>query len=82
MLDASQQQRIIAMVRSDPPEGHARWTVCLIAGQALVVLIGTQKQRSLVLQLKPTQNRARTAAGRRRASEAELGQSIPLQVRT
>jgi hypothetical protein len=27
VLDASQRQRIIAMVCSDPPEGRARWTV-------------------------------------------------------
>jgi hypothetical protein len=32
LLDATVQQRIIAMVCSDPPEGQARWTVRLIAG--------------------------------------------------
>ena len=31
LLDASQKQRIIAMVCSQPPEGQARWTVRLIA---------------------------------------------------
>src|SRR4051812_2612616 len=29
LLNESQKQRIIAMVCSDPPEGHARWTVRL-----------------------------------------------------
>jgi transposase len=35
LLDATVQQRIIAMVCSDPPEGQARWTVRLIAEQAI-----------------------------------------------
>src|SRR6266853_4275054 len=35
VLEDSQRQRIIAMVCSDPPEGHARWTVRLVADQAL-----------------------------------------------
>ena len=35
VLDASQKQRIIAMVCSDPPEGRARWTVRLIVQEAI-----------------------------------------------
>lgn len=35
VLDDSQRQRIIAMVCSDPPEGRARWTVRLIAEEAV-----------------------------------------------
>jgi hypothetical protein len=35
VLDASQKQRIIAMVCSDPPEGRARWTVRLVAREAV-----------------------------------------------
>ena len=35
VLDASQKQRIIAMVCSDPPEGRARWTVRLVAQEAV-----------------------------------------------
>ena len=31
LLEDSQKQRIIAMVCADPPEGHARWTVRLVA---------------------------------------------------
>jgi transposase len=35
VLNDSQRQRIIAMVCSDPPEGRARWTVRLIAEEAV-----------------------------------------------
>ena len=35
VLDASQSQRIIAMVCSRPPEGRARWSVRLIAEEAV-----------------------------------------------
>jgi transposase len=35
LLEDSQKQRIIAMVCADPPEGHARWTVRLVAEQAV-----------------------------------------------
>jgi putative transposase len=34
-LDARQSQRIIAMVCGPPPEGRARWTVRLIAEEAV-----------------------------------------------
>jgi putative transposase len=35
VLDTSQKQRIIAMVCGDPPQGHARWTVRLVAEEAV-----------------------------------------------
>ena len=35
LLEASQKQRIIAMVCSEPPAGRARWTVRLIAEEAV-----------------------------------------------
>src|SRR5215472_14743234 len=35
VLDDSQKQRIIAMVCSAPPQGRARWTVSLVAEEAL-----------------------------------------------
>ena len=35
LLDAGQNQRIIAMVCRPPPEGHARWSVRLIAQEAV-----------------------------------------------
>jgi putative transposase len=35
LLSAAERQRIIAMVCSDPPEGQARWTVRLVASEAI-----------------------------------------------
>jgi putative transposase len=35
LLEDSKRQRIIAMVCAGPPEGHARWTVRLVAEQAV-----------------------------------------------
>src|SRR5260370_25413512 len=35
LLDDSQKQRIIAMVCSDPPEGLSRWTIRLVAEEAV-----------------------------------------------
>jgi putative transposase len=35
LLDDSQKQRIVAMVCSSPPEGRARWTVRLVADEAV-----------------------------------------------
>ena len=58
-LDPSQKQRIIAMVCSQPPEGYARWTVRLVAEQAvkrkLVPNVGRETVRILLLShdLKP-----------------------------
>jgi putative transposase len=59
VMDASQKQRIIAMVCSDPPEGQARWTVRLVAEEAvkrkLVPRVGREAVRVLLLHhdLKP-----------------------------
>jgi putative transposase len=59
LLDDSQKQRIIAMVCSDPPEGRARWTVRLVAEEAvkrrLVPQVGRETIRRLLLHhdLKP-----------------------------
>lgn len=59
VLDGSQKQRIIAMVCSDPPEGWARWTVRLVAEEAvkrkLVPRVGREAIRLLLLHhdLKP-----------------------------
>jgi putative transposase len=58
-LDESQRQRIIAMVRGDPPEGRGRWTVRLITQEAvkrrLIHQIGRETIRLLLLHhdLKP-----------------------------
>jgi transposase len=35
LLDDSQKQRIVAMVCGNPPEGRARWTVRLVAEEAV-----------------------------------------------
>jgi len=35
LLSPAEKQRIVAMVCADPPEGHARWTVRLIAEEAV-----------------------------------------------
>jgi len=59
LLDGPQKQRIIAMVCSQPPEGYARWTVRLVAEQAvkrkLVPQVGRETVRVLLLShdLKP-----------------------------
>jgi putative transposase len=59
LLEDSQRQRIIAMVCSDPPEGCARWTVRLVAEEAvkrrLVPRVGRETVRVLLLHhdLKP-----------------------------
>ena len=59
VLDESQKQRLIAMVCSDPPEGRARWTVRLVAEEAvkrkLVPRVGRKTIRILLLShdLKP-----------------------------
>ena len=52
LLDNSEKQRIIAMVCSDPPEGRARWTVRLVAEEAvkrkLVPRVGRETIRVLL----------------------------------
>ena len=59
VLDTSQKQRIIAMVCAPPPEGQARWTVRLVAEEAvkrkLVPRVGRETIRILLLHhdLKP-----------------------------
>jgi putative transposase len=59
VLDGNQKQRIIAMVCGDPPEGYARWSVRLVAEEAvkrkLVPRVGRETIRILLLHhdLKP-----------------------------
>jgi putative transposase len=59
VLDHSQKQRIIAMVCASPPEGRSRWTVRLVAEEAvkrkLVPRVGREAIRILLLthDLKP-----------------------------
>jgi len=59
LLEDHQKQRIIAMVCSDPPAGRARWTVRLVAEEAvkrrLLPRVGRETIRILLLHhdLKP-----------------------------
>jgi len=59
LLDESEKQRLVAMVCSNPPEGRARWTVRLVAEEAikrkLVPRVGRETIRILLLShdLKP-----------------------------
>jgi putative transposase len=59
VLDKSQKQRIVAMVCGEPPQGEARWTVRLVAEEAvkrkLVPRVGRETIRILLLHhdLKP-----------------------------
>ena len=59
LLDDNQKQRLIAMVCSSPPQGRARWTVRLVAEEAvkrkLVPRVGRETIRILLLShdLKP-----------------------------
>jgi putative transposase len=52
LLEASEKQRVIAMVCSAPPQGQARWTVRLIAEEAvkrkLVRRVGRETVRVLL----------------------------------
>jgi len=52
VLSATERQQIIAMVCSAPPAGHARWTVCWVADEAverkLVPRVGRETIRMLL----------------------------------
>jgi transposase len=69
MLEPDQRQRIIAMVCSDPPQGRARWTVRLVAEEAvkrrLVPRVGRETIRILLLHddLKPWREKNVVRAG-------------------
>src|SRR5437762_938282 len=72
VLDDSQKQRLIAMVCSSPPEGRARWTVRLVAQEAvkrkLVPRVGRETIRILLLShdLKPWREKMWVCAGMNR----------------
>ena len=48
VLDPNQKQRIIAMVCSDPPAGRARWTVRLVAEEAVKRKLAPQVGRETI----------------------------------
>ena len=79
LLEDSQKQRIIAMVCAGPPEGHARWTVRLVAEQAvkkrLVPRVGRETIRVLLLShdLKPWREKNVVRPGTHRRIHLEDG---------
>ena len=81
VLDDSQKQRIIAMVRSNPPEGRARWTVRLVVQEVvkrkLVPRVGRETIRVLLLahDLKPWREK-NVVRGRTRRSAVRVGRGI------
>jgi len=76
VLDANQKQRIIAMVCSNPPEGRARWTVRLVAEEAVkrkfVPQVGRETVRILLLHhdLKPWREKNVVRGGSRRIARS------------
>ena len=72
VLDDNQKQRLIAMVCSNPPQGRARWTVRLVAEEAvkrkLVPRVGRETIRILLLShdLKPWREKMWVCAGMNR----------------
>ena len=72
LLKDSERQRIIAMVCADPPEGHARWTVRLVAEQAvkrrILPRVGRETIRVLLLshELKPWREKNVVRSGTQR----------------
>ena len=82
-IEAAEKQRIIAMVCADPPEGQARWTVRLIAQEAvkrkLISKIGRESVRLLLQNhdLKPWREknvvRRRTGRGVHREDGGRAG---------
>lgn len=83
LLTEKQASEVVAMVCAPPPEGHARWTVRLIAQEAvrrgLVAKVGRETVRELLLRhdLKPWREknvvRARTGRPVRRAHGGRAG---------
>ena len=79
LLDTSEKQRIIAMVCSQAPEGQARWTVRLIAEEAvkrkLVPHVGRETIRVLLSShdLKPWREKNVVRGGPRRRVSPQDG---------
>lgn len=79
LLEPAQKQRIVAMVCSDPPEGRARWTVRLIAEEAvkrkLVPRVGRETIRILLAhhEFKPWREKNVVSAGTGRRVRAKDG---------
>ena len=87
ILDDSQKQRIIALVCGPPPEGRARWTLRLLAEEAvkrkLAPRVGRETIRILLLHhdLKPWREKNVVCAGVGRGLHRQDGR-CPEGVRT
>jgi len=79
LLEVADKQRIIAMVCSQPPQGQARWSVRLIAAEAvrrkLVPQVGRETIRVLLNshELKPWREKNVVRGGARRRVSAQDG---------
>jgi transposase len=76
LLDGVQRQRVIAMVRGNPPEGRARWTVRLVAEEVvnrkLVPRAGRETIRLLLqLGLKPWRRKNMSSGGSKEEAQQE-----------
>ena len=82
LLSDNEKQRIIAMVCSDPPEGRARWTIRLVAEQAvkrkLVPGVGRETIRILLLShdLKPWREKNVVRGGSGRTLHRQYGRRL------
>ena len=82
LLKDSQKQSIVAMVCGDPPEGRARWTVRLVAEEAvkrkLAPQVGRETIRVLLLHhdLKPWREKNVVCAGVKRGLHRQDGRCL------
>ena len=84
-LDGKQEARLVAVACSAPPEGHARWTLRLLAGQAVELELTESISRETVRQVlkKRTQALAEKGVahpqGERRVRSLPGGPAGPLR---
>ena len=62
-LDGKQEAHLVAVACSAPPEGHTRWTLRLLAGQAVKLELTDSISRETVRQVLKKTNSSR--GGRR-----------------
>ncbi len=64
-LDGKEQAHLIAVACSAPPEGHARWTLRLLAGKVVELGLAESITPETVRQIlkKPTSNPGRKSSG-------------------
>ena len=74
VLDASQKQRIIAMVCSEPPEGRARWTLKLLADKLVELEVVESVSDETV---RRTLKKTRSSRGRRSSGASRPRRTRP-----